>query len=78
MNPEQRKKAIEYATDAYPVGHTMSLDVSTEDDEGFDHVLDGVWIRAWVHVPAVAIPGYALETSPPSTVTVTKKAPCGA
>lgn len=54
----------------------VDLDADVESKQGFDPVHDGVWVRAWVKVPAQAIPGYSMEPpAPPSNVTVESTVP---
>lgn len=76
MDFEQRKAAYEYAEFAYTFGRAnVELDASATDNEGFDEVEDGVWIRAWVKVPASAIPGYSMEPAAPPAVVETVRTP---
>lgn len=70
MTPEQRRIAERYAALNYSTAE-VGTDTDVATGEGFDEVPDGVFVRAWIKVPAEYIPGYVMETSPPSEVVVT-------
>lgn len=73
MTPEQRQAAIDYAVNVHGSDEVV-LDVQMGEQDGFDEVPDGAWLRAWVWVPQEAIPGYTMTPpAPASTVTIETK-----
>lgn len=70
MNNLQRNIAFDKANTRFGQENVVELDANAKTGEGFDEVEDGVWIRAWIKVPANMIPDYKMEPpGPPSTVT---------
>lgn len=68
MNQEQRETAFNYAkvaTSKYVLPE-VALDANIVQDTGFDEVEDGVWVHAWIKVPASAIPGYEMKPAAPA------------
>lgn len=76
MNNLQRNIAFDLAQQRYTFGRAnVALDANAKTGEGFDEVEDGVWIRAWVKVPAKDIPGYSMEPAAPPSVVETVRTP---
>lgn len=66
MDKNQRQAAFNLALVAVSKYATfeVELDANVKNNEGFDEVEDGVWVHAWIKVPASSIPGY--EMTPPA------------
>lgn len=73
MTPEQRLAAWQYAT--MITNKNTTIDANPDEQEGFDETPGGVWVRAWVRVPAAAIPGYSMEPPAPPAVVKTVRTP---
>lgn len=71
MNHFQRTVAFEYAAN-HKRGAEIVIDADVDNNTGFDEVPDGVWVRAWVKVPADYIPLYSM--TPPAPAATVKPA----
>lgn len=61
MTPEQKEAAVEYVENTYcrPSGNNIETDTTADsDDTEFNEGPSGVWVQAWLFVPAAEIPGY--------------------
>ncbi len=74
MNLNQRQEAYDYAQVNYDKLE-VGLQADVRNGEGFDEVEDGVWVSAWVKVPADRIPGYRMTPPAPASTVTTYKHP---
>lgn len=74
MTPEQKRQEAYKVATMYTEGIKANLNVEVElsasatDGEGFDEVEDGIWVRAFIKVPANMVQGYTMTPPAPAAV----------
>lgn len=67
MKTKQRQVIFDIATQLHQ-SDNIGVDADVDNPHHFDAVEDGVWVRAWVKVPANRIPDYNAPVPAPASV----------